>query len=112
MWKLDSPPHPTTPLLLSSGRSFSYILMSVGPSEFLIWNVRGLNRKSRRDVVRVVVNYVKPDLICLQETKKMAISRRMVLATLGVEFSDFVFLPAAGTRGGFWLLEEGMSIRL
>lgn len=44
-------------------------------SNILIWNVRGLNRKSRRDGVRDMVLSTRPDLVCLQETKKEAISR-------------------------------------
>lgn len=38
-------------------------------SSTLIWNVRCLNRKSRRDSVRELIVVSKPDLVCLQETK-------------------------------------------
>ncbi|KAJ1280718.1 hypothetical protein BS78_04G254000 [Paspalum vaginatum] len=69
-------------------------------SNILIWNVRGLNRKARWDSVRSLVNSVNPDIVCLQETKKEAISVHMVLSTLGSEFGQFVVLPADRTRGG------------
>jgi hypothetical protein len=50
------------------------------PSKVLFWNVRGLNKKARRDSVRVVINNTKPDIVCLQETKKASISRHMILS--------------------------------
>jgi exonuclease III len=71
-------------------------------SKILIWNVWGLNQKSRRDAVRCMVDSPRPD-VCLQETKKAPISRWMVMSTLGADFDEFTFLPAAGTRGGILL---------
>jgi exonuclease III len=76
-------------------------------SKIMIWNVRGLNQKSRRDVVRCMVDSTRPDVVCLQETKKAVISRRMVMSTLGADFDEFIFLPAAGTRGGILLAWKG-----
>ena len=70
------------------------------PSKILIWNVRGLNKKSRRDAVRSMVADTRPGIVCLQETKKEATSRRMVMSMLGGDFDEFVTLPAVGTRGG------------
>jgi exonuclease III len=43
------------------------------------------------------------DLVCLQEMKKEAISRRMVLSMLGAEFEEFIMLPAGGTCSGILL---------
>lgn len=37
------------------------LFVSMDPSKILIWNVRGLNRKSRRDMVCST----RPDLVCL-----------------------------------------------
>jgi hypothetical protein len=76
------------------------------PSKNLFWNVRGLNRKVRRDVVRAMVNSTCPDVVCLQETKKSSISRFMVTSLLGVVFDEFVTLPAVGTREEFIGLEK------
>jgi exonuclease III len=75
-------------------------------SKVLIWNVRGLNRKARRDVVRDMVGSTRSNIVCLQETKKAAISRRMVMSMLGAEF---VVLPADGTRGGVLLAWKGST---
>jgi len=69
--------------------------------------VRGLNRKARRDSARPMVNSINPDVVCLQETKKEAISGRMVISMLGSDFDQFVVLPADGTRGGILLAWRG-----
>jgi exonuclease III len=70
------------------------------PSKILIWNVRRLNSSIRQDVVRDLVDSFHVDVVCCQETKMQQITRRDILSILGVEFSDFVFLPSMGTSGG------------
>jgi exonuclease III len=67
---------------------------------FLIWNVRGLNSRARRDNVKTLVLDIKPSLICLQETKMSNIFDFDILSILGAGYSNFVFSPAQGTRGG------------
>jgi exonuclease III len=76
-------------------------------SKLLIWNVRGLNNKSRRDSVRSLIDSVKPEVVCLQETKKENISMWTVMSTLGADFDEFVFLPADGSRGGILVAWKG-----
>jgi len=66
----------------------------------LIWNVRGLNDRARRDNLRKVVDDSKPAVVCLQETKLSNITERDVTTFLGRDFTNFVFLPAQQTRGG------------
>jgi exonuclease III len=69
--------------------------------KFLSWNVRGLNNATKQEDVKQVVNSIKPDLICFQETKLQNISTFVIRNCLGVDYeNDFVFLPAVGTRGG------------
>lgn len=67
---------------------------------FLVWNIRGLNKRARRDSVRKVVDSCRPAVVCLQETKLAHISLWDVMSILGRDFKKFVFLPAQGTRGG------------
>lgn len=67
---------------------------------FLIWNVRGLNDRARRDSVKSLVLDIKPSIVCLQETKLCTISDFDMLSILGSGFSNFVYSPAQGTRGG------------
>lgn len=66
----------------------------------LIWNVRGLNDRARRNNLRKVVNDSKPTVVCIQETRLSNIADRDVTSSLGHEFTNFVFLPAQQTRGG------------
>lgn len=66
----------------------------------LIWNVRGLNTKARRDVVFEQIRSVNADIVCLQETKRESFSTSILMQTLGPEYLTFAFLPASDTRGG------------
>jgi exonuclease III len=86
-------------------------VFSMYMSKVLIWNVHGLNHRARRDVVHDMVASTRPDLACLQEMKKVAISCRMVLSMLGAEFDEFIVLPVDGTRGGILLAWRGSVCR-
>ena len=70
------------------------------PGCFLVWNVRGLNSRAKRDSVKSVVVSLKPAVVCLQETKLDSVSDFNILTILGSGFSNFVFNPAHGSRGG------------
>ena len=70
-------------------------------TSILIWNVRGLNDKARRDNLRKVVDEARPAVICLQETKMVAITRQTILSMLGSDFdNNFICLPSVGASGG------------
>lgn len=66
----------------------------------LVWNVPGLNTKSRRDALHGVVADHNVSIVCVQETKLNVISQRQIYEMLGAEFSSFAYLPASDTRGG------------
>jgi exonuclease III len=70
------------------------------PGCFLVWNVRGLNSRAKRDSVKSVVVSLKPAVVCLQETKLDYVSDFNILTILGSGFSNFVFNPAHESRGG------------
>ena len=70
------------------------------PSKILVWNVRGLNSSARQDSVRMLVQSIRADIVCLQETKMEGISQWFVLSTLGPGFCHFVFVPSVGASGG------------
>jgi exonuclease III len=78
----------------------SLLFYPMDPSKILFWNVRGLNSSVRQHVVRVLVDSAKIDVVCCKETKMQFISRRDMLSMLGVEFTEFVFLPSMGNSGG------------
>jgi exonuclease III len=54
-----------------------------------------------------MVDSTRPDVVCLQETKKATILSWIVMSTLGADFDEFTFLPATGTRGGILLAWKG-----
>lgn len=71
----------------------------------LVWNVRGLNARARRDVVRTFVDQERVSVICLQETKLDVIDDRMVCDLLGRSFG-YHYLPAHNTCGGILVLGD------
>jgi exonuclease III len=70
------------------------------PGKILIWNVRGLNSSAHQDVVRTLVQSSRSDIVCLQESKKVVVSPRVMLSMLGSEFSCFLELLVVGASGG------------
>lgn len=77
------------------------ICFSMDPSHILVWNVCGLNSAARQDAVRMLVNSSQVDIVCLQETKMVAVTRRLILSMLGSDFdNNFTFLPSTGASGG------------
>jgi hypothetical protein len=74
---------------------------------FLSWNSRGLNNPTNQEEVKQMISLVRLDLVCLQETKLENITTTTIRNVLGPEFgSDFVFLPAIGTRGDSYCCER------
>ena len=68
----------------------------------LVWNVRGLNSRARRNVVRELVDQENISLISLQETKLDVCSNDLVREICGANF-DYVYQPASNTCGGILL---------
>lgn len=78
----------------------------------LPWNVRGLNDTARCDTVHTLVDDVHPSIVCLQEMKLDVISQHLVFAMLGINFTEFAYLPASNTRGSILIAarENDVSI--
>lgn len=68
----------------------------------LVWNVRGLNSRARRNVVRDLVAQDNISLLSLQETKLDSCSDSLILEICGAGF-DYFFKPATHTCGGILL---------
>lgn len=64
-----------------------------------IWNVRGLNSRARRSVVREFIAQERVSALCLVETKVGVLSASMLLDLMTTEF-DYVCLPSVGASGG------------
>jgi exonuclease III len=80
---------------------------------FLSWNVRGLNSTFKQEDVRQVVNILRPDLICFQETKMASLNASVVRDSIGADFeSNFAFLPADGTRGGILVVARNSFMQI
>ena len=67
-----------------------------------VWNVRGLNDRARRNVVRELLLLHKPSCVCIQETKLSSLCNLLANEILGPAF-DYDFLPATGAAGGILL---------
>ncbi|KAI4973419.1 hypothetical protein ZWY2020_035680 [Hordeum vulgare] len=80
--------------------------------KIVIWNARGLNARARRMTIRSLICTTEASIVCIQETKMELICSSTVLETLGSEFDEYVYLPAAGTRGGILLAWKSRSITL
>jgi exonuclease III len=68
----------------------------------LIWSVRGLNARIKRDMVRGVVAQECISLLMLQETKLDSCDDVVVANLCGAGF-DFLDLPASHTSDGILL---------
>jgi hypothetical protein len=67
-------------------------------NHLLCWNVRGLNSRARRNVVRTVVTQQRASVVCVQESKIENFSVSMNLEITGFDF-DYISLPATGFAG-------------
>lgn len=68
----------------------------------LVWNVRGLNGRARRNVVKDLIIQERPSIVCLQETKLAASCTAKITDTLGSLFA-YDSLPAVNLSGGILL---------
>ena len=67
-----------------------------------VWNVRGLNDRARRSVVRSLLAAHRPSLVCLQETKISDRVADFAIEILGTTF-QYDFVPSVGASGGILL---------
>ena len=78
------------------------ICVSMNSENLLVWNVRGLNSRAWRNVVRNLAGEQRASLVSLQETKLDSCSDSIVRDMLGLDF-DYFALPASHTCGGILL---------
>ena len=73
--------------------------------KILSWNVRGVNDRNKRKLIKALIRSQNVDLVCLQETKMTEMSLGVV-RSLGVgRFLEWGALDARGAAGGvvvFW----------
>lgn len=68
-------------------------------NNIFVWNVRSLNSRARRDVVREFVSQERASVVCLVETKLDVLSPTLATDLMGSAF-DYVCLPSDGASGG------------
>ncbi len=87
-----APGGPGVPYLLLMPRNRTF--------KFLSWNMRGLNGRDQRAVVRKFIRHCRCGVICLQETKLVSTSLPIFRSICGYHIREFRSLDAVGSRGG------------
>nr|XP_033515727.1 exodeoxyribonuclease-like [Nicotiana tomentosiformis] len=70
----------------------------------ITWNVRGLNDKKKREIIKSQVLNWKTNIICLHETKLEGEIKEIVSQIWGGRWVMYACLEASGTRWGILLL--------
>ena len=78
----------------------------------LSWNVRGVNDRSKRKIIKLVIKNQKVDLFCIQETKVQVMSEEMVRSLGSGRFLDWKVLNAKGTVGGVMICWDKRSLEM
>lgn len=76
-------------------------LLSFYEIKILSWNVRGLNAKEKRMIVKSLLQEWKADVVCLQETKLKEVSKKSIKDLWGGRSVEWIHLDAIGAAGGF-----------
>ena len=80
--------------------------------KILSWNVRGVNDKNKRKIIKALISSQKVDLVCLQETKMTEMSLG-VMRSLGVgRFLEWGALNAWGAAGRVVLFWDNRALEL
>ena len=65
----------------------------------LSWNVRGVDDRPKRKIIKSVIRNQKVDLFCIQETKVQVMSEEMARSLGPGRYLDWKVLNAKGTAG-------------
>lgn len=79
---------------------------------FLSWNVRGLNERTKRLAVRQTIILENPDVVVLQETKLQHISDQIAREICGYRLDAYRVLESIGTRGGIILAVQSRKFSI
>ena len=64
--------------------------------KILSWNVRGLNDKKKRLLIRNFLRSWRADIVCFQETKLEWVTRGIVRSIWSCPFLDWLYLGSEG----------------
>lgn len=68
--------------------------------KIISWNIRGLGAREKRSVIRSIINKQKPDVVCIQETMLVEMSKENFESIWNDKEIKWVFCPACGKSGG------------
>ena len=68
--------------------------------KILSWNVRGLNNREKRRMIKLVVRSQKVALVCFSETKVQEMSLKVVKSLGAGRFMNWGAINAMGALGG------------
>ena len=71
-------------------------------SSCFVWNVRGLNDRARRNVVKEFVLLLKPTIVCIQETKLSSICNNVAVEIVGAPLTMILCLLMARPGVSCW----------
>jgi hypothetical protein len=89
-------PSPPTPIILM---------------KILSWNIRGLNAKSKQDLLKDRIKKDQPDILLLQETKCAGIEANITIQRCWKQ-AQYVEVDARGAAGGFAILWNPTTVLL
>ena len=80
--------------------------------KIISWNVRGVNNKEKRTLIKALLKTHKADLLCFQKTKLKGVSNSLV-RSLGVQrLMDWVASNAQGASGGVLIFWDSRVLQL
>ncbi|KAJ9693369.1 hypothetical protein PVL29_012222 [Vitis rotundifolia] len=72
--------------------------------KIISWNTRGLGSRKKRRVVIDFLRLENPDVVIIQETKKVECDRRFVGSVWTIRNKEWAALSACGASGGILII--------
>lgn len=72
--------------------------------KIISWNVRGVNNRGKRHIIRGCLAKWKPDIVCLQESKLEKCLDETIHSMWRLKEVGWHCIPANGTAGGIILM--------
>ncbi|RVW77727.1 Transposon TX1 uncharacterized 149 kDa protein [Vitis vinifera] len=85
---------------------------ALSADKILSWNTRGLGSRKKRRTVRRFLSTQNPDVVMLQETKRVIWDRRFVSSVWKGRSLEWAALPACGASGGIVILWDSIKFKL
>ena len=79
--------------------------------KIISWNTRGLGSRNKRRVVKDFLRSKNPDVVMIQETKKVECDRRFVGNVWTVRNKEWAALPVCGASGGILIIWDSKKLR-